>query len=564
MAMAPILSLAAIFCAAAFVIHFDFHLPQATDALWLAALALWAAAVRSSAERSAVALLPPRGELVPLALVLPVFAACWLPFHDNWRWAFTGDSFGIFTVGYWFGLKGPPDSLLSVHGIDNFYTRLWETSYNWLMYVFEPTLFWHRVGQLLMSCLALSAIYSFFCLMLGKRWALLVILATMTNHVWLWLSYISYLRTDSFVFYYATLIVAYALWRNPQHMMLWLCAGMIGGLSLFFTPVVWGAVAAVAIVLGCRELRHLRLRGIAIYAVSFLLAATPILTELPWMVEMLQQQALARDAGHEVYWPGADYFYRTFRTIVISAYDTPIHVLGMDGGMLRPPLSQLCLAGMLLAAVAMVGPLRRRLRLPGAAPVLLGLLLWDALLFTATNKGYGAPSHKRFYNLIPLQLFFALLPLHWIGQAQGEHGHSVRRLAFGFAAVAVAVAAALALWRIVHPHPGMYGNNLADGLIEVRQRFARQPVTLISTRPRLDDIVGTGGLIHQTYGIADRLTVVAQPSAGVLADGCEQQGLVCYDVRGAPEDVAAVMIAAGWQPVPLLNTAELRCYGCPA
>ena len=552
---------AAVVCLGAFLRSFDFHVPQYTDLLWPTAILCWILFVRSIAPAEG-RVLPGAGDYLPMAVLLPMFVACWLPFYDNWRWAFTGDSFGIFTSGYWFGRNGPGDSLLSVHGIDNFYTRIWETAYNWLMYVVAPTLFWHRLGQLLMACLALLAIYSFFCLTLGRWWAALIVIGTATNYVWLWISYISYLRTDSFVFYYSTLIVGLALWRAPRRRRLWMAGGLIGGLSLFFTPVVWGAVGAVAIVLGLRDLWRRRLDGIAIYTVSFVVAAVPMLIELPWMLEMLGEQSLARDASNSVFLPDLSYLWRTYRTILFAGYYTPIDVLGVDYGFLRPPLQISYLVGLAVAAVGILPPLRRRLRIPTVAPVLLGLMMWDAVLFTATNKGYGAPSHKRFYNLIPMEVFFALLPAIvvevWVSR-RPVLGRGVRMIAVA----ALALAAAAGIQTIQYPRAGTYGSNFYDGLIELRQRYPEREVLLVSNRIGMSEMIAPDNLVVETYGLSEHLRRVEQLAGSDLSDTCRASNILCFDMRGQFELSMAEMERDGhWRPFPLLNSTEIKCYEC--
>jgi hypothetical protein len=547
--------------AVTFLIYFDQSRAQIwVDSLWLLALVLWTRAVflqPSTARPTAVLRV---ADLWPLAVVVPLFALCWLPFHDNWRWAYTGDSFGIYGAGTWLGVKGARVSLLSVHGVDDFYTYLWEVSYNWPMYFFGPSLFWHRVGQLIMACLALTAIYAFFCIILGRLWATAIVLATATNYVWIWISYISYQRTDSFVFYYLTLIWGVLLWRTPEHHAIWALAGLTGGLSLFYTPVTWGAVAAVAIVFGMRALARGALAGPLVYAVSFLLATIPILTELPWMMEMLRTQSFARGAEQQSLLPTPSYLWSTFRTIVLSAYDSPIYILGVCGAFLRWPLGHLYLAGAAIAALGAVPALRRRLRLPVAAPLLLALFLCDALLFSLTNKGYWAPSHKRFYNLIPLQVFFALLPL-WVAHAWSAARPRLRALVVVLLAAAITTSAANGMRIIIDPRPLMYGYNIFDGLIEIHQRFPQRDVVLFSTRPH--EALARGESFDRVYGVAERLSLLPEVSAQTLDQACRSRALFCYEVNVVQDQATALLEPdSRWVPFPLLNANEIKCYDC--
>lgn len=553
--------LAAVLFQFAFLQTFDWHEPQWTDATWFAALASWVGAVLASSPRATEPLPWRRADFAPLVLLLLVFAACWLPFYDNWRWAFTGDGFGIYSVGYWFGKDGPIDSILSVRGIDNFYTRLWEVSYNWLMYVAEPTLWWHRVGQLLMALLALAAIHMFYTLVVGRWWAAAIVLATATNYVFVWISYISYQRTDSFVFYHLTLAGAVLLWRMPERLGGWLLCGLAGGLSLSFTPVVWGAVAWVGLIFGSIALLRGRIAALVVYAVSFALAATPILLEIPWLLEMLQTQSVARAAGDQQVLPSAAYLWSIFAAIVMAPWDSHIYELGAAGAFLRFPLGHLYLAGLVVAAAAILPGVRRTARIPAAAPLLLGLLLSDALLFALTNKGYGLPSHKRFYNLVPLQIFFAILPLYVL--AQWTAARDRLRVVPIVAAASIACAAWIGLTLIQNPRPHTYGHNVFDGLIEMRQRYPERRIVLLTTRPLGEDLA-PDGLLNLTYGIGgEHLRLAAKLDTRGLGTLCSDQVLFCHEVQHVGETANALLAAdTRWRPVEVLNSFEIRCARC--
>lgn len=543
-----------------FLRQFDWQEAQYGDALWFLAIGAWVTSVCLWPQPGRSVWPWRAGDAAPIGAFLLVFVCAWLPFYDNWRWAFTGDSFGIFSVGYWFGKNGPPDSLLSVRGIDNFYTRLWELAYNWLQWVVAPTLFWHRVSQLVMACLALASIFGFYTLVLGRWWAMAVVLATATNYLFVWISYISYQRTDSFVFYYTTLTAGLLLWRYPERLGPWLVAGLAGGLSLLFTPVVWGAVAWVALINGCVALWHRRLAGIVVYSVSFLLGALPMLLELPWMVQMLTEQSVARGADTARVLPSIEYLWTTARIILVSAYDSPIHQLGAMGAFLRYPLGHLYCAGIAVAVVGFVGPVRRGLRIPAAAPALLLLLCADAALFALTNKNYGLPSHKRFYNLIPLQIFFALLPLYLVGTWLGVRDR-LRLIPLATAA-AIASAAVIGFQLIRDPEPHVYGHNTFDGLIEIRQRMPDVDVLLFTKRP-IAEHLAKDSLFHQAYGIGERITLVEQMSRDALPALCKRNLLLCHEVISVADEGNALFTdQPDWQEIDLLNTFEMRCHSC--
>ena len=174
-------------------------------------------------------------DLFPIAVILPVFIAAWLPFYDNWRWAYTGDSLAWFTVASGVARSGLTRNLLSVHGVDDHFTCIHSLAFNSLMFLVAPSLLWHRVGKLIVSCLSLASMYAFFTLMLGRWWAAAVVVATATNYVWLWFSYISYGHIDSHIFYFLTLLLATLVWRHPEDLGHWMWCGLVGGFALFFT-----------------------------------------------------------------------------------------------------------------------------------------------------------------------------------------------------------------------------------------------------------------------------------------------------------------------------------------
>src|SRR5262249_22643618 len=146
-----------------------------------------------------------------------------------------------------------------------------------------------------------------------------------------------------------------------------------------------------------------RVGGLVVYALSFLLAGTPIILQLSDFLQMTTHQA------RSVYeW---DYLVGTFTTILLLPFKWEYYTTGGQGAFLRWPLGPLYLVGVVLAGLAVVPRVRRALRAPPVAAVLFGLLLWDTVLMTLTNNGYGVPSTKRVFSLIPIQVFLSLLPM---------------------------------------------------------------------------------------------------------------------------------------------------------
>jgi len=548
--------LSIIACVAFFVRYFDHETPQLyVDGLFLVAIILWVTIVASFERGPLLGITVSRADLWPLVLILVTFAAAWLPFYDNWRWAYTGDSFGVFSVGYWYGRNGIRQSLLSVHGIDNAFTYLWELSYSFPMRLFAPTLFWHRIGQLLWAGLALTTIYAYFTLVLRRHWAAAIIAATALNYVWLWFSYVSYLKMDSFVFYFLTLIFATFIWRQPDRLIPWMLAGLTAGLSLFYTPTAWSAVILVGLGLAVFSVVTRRFSHALVYGVSFLLVATPIIIEIPWFMRMTSQQT-----SPTLQW---DYLVRIFRQIALMPYHFEYDKLGVQGAFLRWPLGPLYLAGCAIAAVGFIPQVRRWLRIPGVASALLMLLIWDAVLLTLTNKDYGQPSTKRAYNLIPLQIFFALLPFivieAWIGAR--------RRLRQVLAVVVVASIVVYGLRNIaliMFPKPMVYGGNVFDGMVEIRQRFPGRPVLLLTQREVLRTSFAPGELLHLAYGVADTVTIESAFTPESIQRGCDRAMIICYEPNYDRQRMESLVRDSGisLRRFPLMNSFEAVCFEC--
>src|SRR5579862_29859 len=380
------------------------HRQLLVDGLWIVALVLWCANVRQLDAGPLLTARPQRRDLLLLGLILVIFVAGWLPFYDNWRWAYTADSLVWYTFARSVARGAFSRNLLSVHGVDDHFTYLHSLASNALLFVFPPRLLWHRIGKLIVSCGSLAAIFAYFTLSLGRWWAAAVVVCTAVNYVWLWFSYVSYGHIDSFIFYFGTLALATLIWRAPQRLGQWMWCGLVGGTALFFTQTSWSAVAAVGVVLVGLALMTRRITAAAVYAVSFLLAATPVLLQLQDWLSMAVQQARSLYT-----W---DYLRSIFSDLVWLPYAWDYCRIGIQGAFLRWPLGPLYVLGLALATVSLLPFLRRRLRVPPVARVLLALWLWDVVLLTATNNANPQPSTKRAYNLIPLQVFFGLLPLY--------------------------------------------------------------------------------------------------------------------------------------------------------
>jgi hypothetical protein len=331
---------------------------------------------------------------------------------------------------------------------------------------------------------------------------------------------------------------------------------------LFYTPSAWAGIMGIGLFLAGYGLVQRRFGAVVVAGVSALLVAVPILIEIPWMLEMLRLQTLPMDAQRTTFFPGFEYVYRIFKEILFSPYFSHLDKLGVSGAFFRPPLDHVYLGGVALAAISIVPPLRRRLRIPAFVPALLVLLLWDALFLALTNKGYGNVSHKRSYNLIPLQIFFAVLPFYVL-YVWGGTRRWWRYVVVGSWAAALVVYATLNLLTIMHPHKAMYGGNLYDGMIELRQRYPEQQVRLFTTRD-LSHAFGEDSLFQYVYGILDNLTTVRQFDDAEVDRACELGALLCYEPNFDSErfDPLLERNLTRLAPFEVINSHELRCFRC--
>lgn len=553
LAMRPVAAIVVAACVGAFAVYFDPNKVQwGVDALWLSAILLWVVECRRLNHGRLSPFSPTRADILPIAGLIAVFAACWLPFYDNWRWAYTGDSIAWYALAADSARDGLLRNLLSAFGVDGHFTYLHSLASNTLLFVFEPSLYWHRVGKLVVSCLSLAAIYAFFNVTLGRGWALLITACTAANFVWIWFSYVSYGHIDSHIFYFLSLLGAVYIWRRPDDLAGWVLAGLIGGCSLFFTQTAWSAVAAVGIVAGIFALATGRFGHAFIYGISFLLVAVPILLQLDMLLRMTTKQAATV--------LDAEYVSRIARTILELPYRSPYFQAGVGGPLLRAPLGQSYVVGAAIAAIGFIPVLRRRLRIPAVGPALLLLLLWDTALLTLTNNNYGVPSRNRIYSLIPLQIFLAILPA--IVAAQWVARWSILRT-FVVASVigGAGYYGAGSLRVILEPAPGLYGTNVYDGLIELRQRFGDRRPVLYTSREIAGWMVA---FLDAAYLVGERVEIRRGFEARPDESDCGRPSMFCYE-PAIDEDAFVAMTAAIAKrivEVPLLNTKEMRCFEC--
>lgn len=541
-----------------FVSAFDPHKVQwGVESTWVLSIFLWFLCIRAAAPRPMLGLELRASDFVPLAVIIPCFVAAWLPFYDDWRWAYTGDSIAWYSIGGRAAKNGLHGSLLSVLGVDHHFTYMHSLAVNAFMFVFEPNLFWHRVGKLLTSCLSLTAIYTFFATTLGRWWATAVTLVTATNYVWIWFTYVSYGHIDTYVFYFGVLTAGTAAWRRPDRLVAWMLCGLIGGAALFFTQTSWSGVVAVGASLALLAIRTRRFGALALAGASFLIVATPIVFfQFDGLLQMTQKQA---KSNFEL-----EYLWSIFRGLIYFPFWSPYRNLGITGGMLRPPLDYLYVGGAVMAALGLIPRLRRALRIPPVAAAVIGLVALDVILMTITNNNNPYVSSKRAFSMIPSFLFLALLPFIVLHKWVGSHAWG-RFVTVPLVALSIGLYCYGSFAAILDPAPGQYGVNVYDGLIELRQRHPEQRVLLLTTRADYLNSLHPDEFFHQQYSILDNLEIAPDDfHDDLVARACREKLLLCCDVRFEQQRREAFVRrhATTLEWFPLLNSREMYCYAC--
>ncbi len=540
---------------AVFVATFDPYVNRwLVNFAWLGALLSWALGI-SMGEAPARSRGARTKHLWTFLVFGCAFAAVWLPFYDNWRWAQAGDTFPWFWVPAAAARQGLSKSFLSVHGVNDLFTYTQVIADNFLMFVFGPTLFWHRAGNLVMSLCSLLAIYTFFSLSLASPWPLAIVAATAATFHWQIFSRISFNHIDSFIYAYTALTAFTLILRDPARQSRWLALGIVAGLSLFFTQTAWAEVAACGLVLGVWALVNRRFVPLAICGVSFLIAGLPVLIQFRGLLHSATVQSRMI-----LEW---NYLAKIFRAILWLPVGRDLRAVEWNGAFAAWPCGYLYLAGLVIAAACIVPPVRRRLRLPLAVVGLLLLFFAEVGLMTLTNNANANPSPKRTYHLIPLQVFFGLLPFYTLAQAARASALAYRAVtAVAFGAVAAYAFASATLF--VHPEQFGFGGNIFDGIVQMHQRFPDRKVLVFTPQVNVkDDVDDPHTLLNEGYHVAENVAVTPTIDAGLVSAACAARTILCY--HGKPENRAQFESAAAEQrlrKVEVYAVSELLCAEC--
>jgi hypothetical protein len=525
--------------------------------VWAGALVIWLTGA-AVLDPPWVALRPCWRQHIPVMLFLLALVCVWLPFYNDWRFVVSGDSFPWFDLAYLSARHGFPRSFLSVRGIWDHFTFTQVIVDNFLMFVVQPTFFWHRASKLVSSVLGLLAMYGFFSLLLKRPWPFLIVIAVATNFMWIIFSFISYHHIDSFIFAYGVLAAVTLAIRDPDHPIWWVVAGTVAGLSLFFTQTAWAEVSLAGMFLGLTALYRRRFVAIVVCAFSFGTAAWPMLLQ----IRDLMTLNFALHAKQELDW---SYLVRMLQALFWLPYGSGVKSLSVYTYFFPWPCGPLYLAGLGIAAVHVLSPVRRLFRTPLAVAGIVCLFAWDVLMLALTNYGFPQPSPKRSYHLLPLQVFFCMMPLFAVFTLVHRKTRNGGYLAMASTGIALVLYAGVNLSIFVYP--SQFGGTVLDGLVELHQRFPRDYVLLFDARPHMKEMVeDPESLINRMYGVGNTVNVTSDLDKAAVVRVRSKAGVLCYYVgdRATADGFAKVVEPEAMQleRINLYDVPELACFRC--
>jgi len=498
-------------------------------------------------------------DAVLLGAFLVVFSACWIPYYDDWRWAYTGDSLGYVGLGMQWARGHVQRSFLSAAGgIDNWLTWTQSIAFNWPMLIFEPSFFWHRMGKLFVSLGALAAIYVYLQQVVGRWWALAVVVLLGSNYYWLWVSHVSYEHLDSQIFAYLVLAVFVSIWREPQRYTAWALAGVISGVALFFSRVGWGELVVVGLLLSGYAAVRGHWYGLLIYGISGLIAGLPMIMQLAEVYRGGMQAVRLESGGHQSF----AHSLKIMRMILEWPPWQPSFNAGLSGPVFQLPFSYSYLAGGALALLAGIPPLARWLRIPRAVFWIALLLAWEVALLGVTNGRYASPSQNRVYHIVPLQIVLACVPFmllyNWL-----RRWLVTRWLVVGLSAASVVVWCYFNAQVLAKPRWRVFGQNTYDGTIEAVQKFGA-PIVVFTLRPdHGHSLQNPNEMVNVNYRLHEKVAVSNDYTPQGVREACEYSPVICYELFPEHKKIMEqVLTQVPHEPLELVGTDELRCVRC--
>ena len=501
-----------------FVIYFRESVWQPTvDLAWLLAVLCWIAGMWS-AQRS-------RAPRVPHPYwFYALYAVVLMPFATDWRWAMTGDSTSWVTVGMHLADKGPSKSLLSLRGVAQFgYGQ--QALHNIFMVLIEPTLFWHRVGQIMIGVASMAAMVAAYGRLVSRNFGLLVAACTLSTSVMIVHTYCSYPLLDAVLSGHAVLAATLWIRQDPTTRRAWLVLGVFTGLLFHLTAngVIMGLCAWLWLV-PVALYRRWPWRNLLIAAGTALIVALPALMQMA-LGQGDQLFSLVEKPEYTV-----EKVYRFFREALTLPFWSNNQVAGAFGPQLPPYFRYLFVPGILLA------PLLTRY-FPGALMMAVFFVMHAALL--ALMQGpYPNVSVKRALVLIPMATYFVFIPWHRYLRA------------LPVVLVVFAVWASFGVRNMLYDfRPGRTGYTLLDGLVEANQRFSDAPVCVYLPTDLRAELFAPGSEMDRIYRFHPHIQRVSD----VDDPACARY--LCYSPQADSLDLEAL----GYEAIPMLGTTELRC-----
>lgn len=501
-----------------FAAYFKESLWQPTvDLAWLVAVLCWLVALWDSAPSSAPRVRHPYWFYL-------LYIAILTPFATDWRWAMTGDSLGWAFGGINLAEHGPMKSLLSLRGIGQFgYGQL--ALHNVFAVLIKPTLFWHRVGQIMVGVAALAAIVAAYGRLVAPSFGLLVGACALSTSIMIVHTLCSYPLLDAIAVGNAVLAAGIWVRQDPNSRKAWLVLGIFTGLLLHLTPNCWAMGLCVWGWLGPQALYRRWPRSNLVAAIG-----CALIVGLPVLIQFTLGQGDALFSQIEKPDYTVEKILRFFWEALTIPFSSKNEVAGAFGPQLPAYFRWLFVPGILLT------PLIARY-FPGAR-VIAAFFVIHAALLAVTQGTYPSVSVKRALVLIPMATYFVFLPFQRYLRA------------LPVVLVVVAVWASFGVRNLLYDiRPGRTGYTLFDGVVEVNQRFSDAPVCVFIPTDARGPLLGPGSDLDRLYGLFPHL----RPVSNVNDPLCREY--LCYCPQANKLDLAAL----GYTEIPLLNSVELRC-----
>jgi hypothetical protein len=516
----------AVFAAAYVYFGYTFQLNPwrpSVDLAWLVAIAAWAAAFWRADTPSAARLHHPYWFYALYVAAMALFAT-------NWRWVMAGDNLSWPFYGIIVHDHGLNQTALSATGPDNF-AVLPALLQNTFMIIFEPTVFWHRLGKIFIALGALAAIYTVFARLVQPAFGLLVAACSATCSVWIVYSYSSGMFINGLASTFTILAIGLWVRRDLDSARAWLAFGLFSGFMLYLPPTGWVLAGFLWAWLGILVLlRGKDLRNPVVAALGGLIVGAPIIWQ--WW----SGQGLTFTLVQNPDW-SMDKVLRFLRQAVYFPFYSLLEDSGAFGAQLPWGFRWLFIPGLIIA------PLFPK-RFPGARLV---FVLWALhVISLAFAQGpYAAVSVKRALVLIPFATYFVFILFH----------SYLRHLPV--ALLLIGAWASLGVYDIAFKiKPGRTGYTLLDGAVEAHQRLAPATVCVYLPNDGRAEALKPGSDLDRLYGLSDRMKLVPDVNDPLCTEA------LCYCSQEQCERVD--LQALGYEPFPLQNSVEFACGRRPS